>query len=77
MPKDTERVAYDNGLKMLAVQMAGQFPANLRDAEYVLRRIRKILYDNVFDEEPFRVTNEPSPSGVTRLTVVQRTDRAF
>ena len=70
---ETEQIAYRSGLKMLAVQMAGQFPGNLRDAEYVLRKIRSILYDHVFDEEPFRVVNEPPPQ---RLNVVSMADRA-
>ena len=70
---ETEQIAYRKGLKMLAVQMAGQFPGKLQDAEFVLKTIRSILYDHVFDEEPFRVVNEPPPQ---RLNVVSMADRA-
>lgn len=69
---ETEQIAYRNGLKMLAVQLAGQFPGRLQDAEFVLKAIRAILYDHVFDEEPFRVINEPPPR---RFSVVPLADR--
>lgn len=67
---DTELIAYRNGLKMLAVQMAGQFPGNREDAEFILEKIQAILFDHVFDEEPVRVVKETPP----RLTVVPRAD---
>lgn len=75
MPKkDTERLAYRSTLKMMAVQLAGEFPANRKDALFVLRRIQKILDENVYDEE--EALMRATSGEVVPFTVLSRDDRA-
>lgn len=59
---------------MVAVQIAGEFPGNRTDAEYVLGRVRKILEENVYDDE--LNADEPCAEGnVVRLSVASGGDR--
>lgn len=54
-------------LNMMALQIAGDLPGKREDAQYVLRRIQKILDVCVFDESGERCEDVLGP----RLSVVR------
>lgn len=69
----TKEEAHYRSLKMRAVQIAGDFPGNKRDALFILDRVRKILEENVYDEEAEApkaevVSLSLVPSGVVRAS---------
>lgn len=50
MSADADQESYETALKMLAVQVAAQLPATREDADFVLRRVQRILDEIVHDE---------------------------
>lgn len=67
MPNRHQNDERQRRLKMKAVQLAGEFPANSEDAFYILRRIQKILVENVYDNdggsEPGGTAGNPRTEG--------------
>lgn len=63
MPNDRARKIR---LNMMAVQIAGEFPGNPADAQYVLERLRQILSENVFEEPLTRPPITDSASDALR-----------
>jgi hypothetical protein len=49
MPGESEDIAYKTALKMLAVQIVAQLPANKEDVDFVLTRVDAILKTHVYD----------------------------
>lgn len=69
--------AKRRALNMMAVQIAGDMPGNRADADYVLRRVWKILEENVYCDTTER--SDPSEGGsgnVVRLSAASAGDRA-
>lgn len=59
MPKSR---AHKTVLNMLAVQIAGKFPGDRSDGEYVLQRVRELLNTFVYEEKDDSKAPSTTPS---------------